>query len=340
MARTPHAKETARNGSSTRKMVRQPHVCTMAPPTEGPTAGAVAVMSVATPIMRPMRLSGACSMMMLNMSGSARPVPRPCTTRPAMSIQNAGAAAHSTVPAAKSAMAATNSVFVRKRRLKNDDSGTTQASTSRYPVVIHCTLAVSTENSAISVGNVMFMAVSTTTPANDMMPQATTDRMRRASTRRSKAPGAGAPAGTGAAAAPSVGLTTSVAALAGCWFLLKDMQGFLPRVSSLPHRRQHGRPREGAPPLVTQTADASPRFHRWAQNHPHAGAAGRLPAKPHAAQNGQEKTPLGISSRPFVTACPIARPPYLPMYSLAASSAMRPELMAHEAQEPAAMPAS
>ncbi len=57
-------------------------------------------------------------------------------------------------------------------------------STSRYPVVTHCTVAVSTPNSLMSEGNVMFMAVSTTTPENDMMPQAMTDRIRRASMRR------------------------------------------------------------------------------------------------------------------------------------------------------------
>ena len=52
-------------------------------------------------------------------------------------------------------------------------------------MVIHCTVAVSMPNSLISAGNVTFMAVSTTTPENDMMPAATTLMMRRASSTRS-----------------------------------------------------------------------------------------------------------------------------------------------------------
>ena len=50
-------------------------------------------------------------------------------------------------------------------------------------MVTHCTVAVSTPNSLMSEGNVMFIAVSTTTPENDMMPQAMTDKIRRASMR-------------------------------------------------------------------------------------------------------------------------------------------------------------
>ena len=46
---------------------------------------------------------------------------------------------------------------------------------SRYPVVIHCTVDVPMPNSFISVGNVTFMAVSTTTPEKDMMPAARID---------------------------------------------------------------------------------------------------------------------------------------------------------------------
>ena len=58
-------------------------------------------------------------------------------------------------------------------------------STSRYPVVTHCTVAVFTPNSPMSAGKATFIAVSTTTPANDMMPTATMETTRRASRRRS-----------------------------------------------------------------------------------------------------------------------------------------------------------
>lgn len=64
------------------------------------------------------------------------------------------------------------------------------AKTSKYAVVIHWTVAVLTPNSSMSAGNVTFMAVSTTTSANDMMPAATTDIMSRASSTRSNSPAA------------------------------------------------------------------------------------------------------------------------------------------------------
>ena len=53
-------------------------------------------------------------------------------------------------------------------------------------MVIHWTVEVETPNSFIRAGKAMFMAVSTTTPAKDMMPTATTARTRRASSLRSK----------------------------------------------------------------------------------------------------------------------------------------------------------
>lgn len=52
-------------------------------------------------------------------------------------------------------------------------------------MVIHCTVEVPTWNSAMRVGNVTFMAVSTTTPENDMMPAAATDSTSLASSLRS-----------------------------------------------------------------------------------------------------------------------------------------------------------
>lgn len=51
------------------------------------------------------------------------------------------------------------------------------ASISRYPDVIHWTVAVPMPNSFIRVGNVIFIAVSTTTPQKDMIPAATTEKM-------------------------------------------------------------------------------------------------------------------------------------------------------------------
>lgn len=51
------------------------------------------------------------------------------------------------------------------------------ASTSRYPVVM--------ENSCMSVGKVMFMAVSMTTPVNDSSPAAMMERKKRRSAQRS-----------------------------------------------------------------------------------------------------------------------------------------------------------
>ena len=46
----------------------------------------MALTSMPVPIMVPMQPSGACSVMMLNMSGSAMPVPMPSSTRPHRSI--------------------------------------------------------------------------------------------------------------------------------------------------------------------------------------------------------------------------------------------------------------
>ena len=127
----PAKAEMARKGRSTRKIWRQPHIVTIRPPTEGPTAGAVAVISVAMPIISPIFSNGACSITMLNMSGNASPVPIPCTTRPAMSRENTGATAHRTVPEVKQQMATANRVLLRKRRFRNDESGMIAVSTSR-----------------------------------------------------------------------------------------------------------------------------------------------------------------------------------------------------------------
>ena len=81
----PSKKATASTGSNAAKIMRQPKFSASQPPTEGPTAGAMAVTSVPTPIIVPMHSRGACSVMMLNISGSAMPVPMPSSRRPTIS---------------------------------------------------------------------------------------------------------------------------------------------------------------------------------------------------------------------------------------------------------------
>ena len=58
----------------------------------------MAVISEPMPIIVPMYLLGACSVMMLNMSGRAMPVPMPSVMRPASSIGNDCAVMPSTMP--------------------------------------------------------------------------------------------------------------------------------------------------------------------------------------------------------------------------------------------------
>ena len=73
-------------------------------------------------------------------------------------------------------MATVKILLVLNRLFKNDDIGMMMARIKRYDVVIHCTVEVPIENSSINVGNVTFMAVSTTTPEKDIIPVATTER--------------------------------------------------------------------------------------------------------------------------------------------------------------------
>lgn len=58
-------------------------------------------------------------------------------------------------------MAVTKSVRARNLRFKNEEIGMITESTSRYPVVTHCTVAVFTLNSPMSAGKATFIAVST-----------------------------------------------------------------------------------------------------------------------------------------------------------------------------------
>lgn len=89
------------------------------------------MMSVAKPIMTPSFPTGACCSTMLNMSGRAIPAPIPCRIRPTTRRMKCGAAAHTAVPATKTAMAARNSVLLRNLRLRNDEIGMIAERTSR-----------------------------------------------------------------------------------------------------------------------------------------------------------------------------------------------------------------
>ena len=84
-----------------------------------------------TPMSRPRRDRGDCSRMILNMSGSATPVPAPCRMRAIMSMGKFTASAASSKPAMHSTTAAMNDVFRVKRWLRYDDNGVTIETTSR-----------------------------------------------------------------------------------------------------------------------------------------------------------------------------------------------------------------
>ncbi len=94
----PSKKATASTGSKAAKIIRQPKFSASQPPTEGPTAGAIALTSVPTPIIVPMHSRGACSVMMLNINGSAMPVPTPSSRRPTINIGKLWAVKPHTMP--------------------------------------------------------------------------------------------------------------------------------------------------------------------------------------------------------------------------------------------------
>ena len=118
-------------------MARQPKVSTTQPPKDGPTAGDRAQMSEATPIIMPMRLRGACSKMILNISGKAMPVPMPCKSLPTRSTVKVPANAPRSVPPTKRTLAVKKRRFMTKRAFKKADKGMMTASMRRYPVVTH-----------------------------------------------------------------------------------------------------------------------------------------------------------------------------------------------------------
>ena len=112
-------KDTAKIGAvNVIKIIRQPKCCTIMPPKNGPTAGAVAMISEATPIITPSLSSGTRARMILNISGKAMPVPTPWMMRPSSRREKVGAAPASTVPEINSRFAARNSAFIGKRRLR------------------------------------------------------------------------------------------------------------------------------------------------------------------------------------------------------------------------------
>ena len=78
-----------------------------------------------------MFLRGTCSKMMLNMRGSATPVPTPCTKRPASSTGKAGASAAVSVPARKQEAPATNSARMVSADADTKTMGMMTDSTSR-----------------------------------------------------------------------------------------------------------------------------------------------------------------------------------------------------------------
>ena len=76
-------KDTAKIGAvNVIKIIRQPKQLTIIPPSDGPTAGAMAVIREAMPIIKPRRSPGTCSRIMLNIIGKAIPVPIPCSSLP------------------------------------------------------------------------------------------------------------------------------------------------------------------------------------------------------------------------------------------------------------------
>ena len=183
--RPPAIKEIRSSGSTAQNIMRQPKRLTIYPPMEGPTAGARAHTSMPAPTMTPSRLSGACSIMILNMRGRAMPVPAPWRSRPRRRRRKSGDQAPRSVPRMKSPAAVKKSPFMGNRSFKYPEVGITTASTSRYPVVIHCTREVEIPNSFIREGKVTFIAVSITTPVKDSIPAAMIEKISRLSRRRS-----------------------------------------------------------------------------------------------------------------------------------------------------------
>ena len=116
--RSPAISEAKRIGNWMRKIERQPKCAVKSPPTVGPIAGATAVISVPTPIMRPILRLGTCSKMMLNMRGRAKPTPIPWTNRPKTTKLKLGAIKSMRTPKIDKRFATRKMVFILNERLR------------------------------------------------------------------------------------------------------------------------------------------------------------------------------------------------------------------------------
>ncbi len=113
------------------KIARHGRMLETAPPTVGPIAGATVMTRDPTPISRPTLLRGDCSRMMLIISGVATPEPMPCTTRATRITGKAWPKIMISEPSTASATAARNSVRCSNLRLRYEESGMVEATTSR-----------------------------------------------------------------------------------------------------------------------------------------------------------------------------------------------------------------
>ena len=119
------------------KMERQPHISVIQPESAGPTMGAAPTIRPIVPIAPPRRSLGNIQSIIVVTSGTSMPLPSDCTTRPAISTQNAGDIAASAVPTAKHTMEMQKSSFVEKRVMRYAVTGTIIPITRRYTVVSH-----------------------------------------------------------------------------------------------------------------------------------------------------------------------------------------------------------
>ena len=118
MERSPATSEARRIGNCTKKMERQPKVAVKRPPTVGPMAGAMAVIRVPTPIMRPIFRFGTCSKIMLNIRGRAKPTPIPWTNRPRTTKLKLGARKSMRTPKTERRFPTKKMAFILKERLR------------------------------------------------------------------------------------------------------------------------------------------------------------------------------------------------------------------------------
>ncbi len=77
MPQMPNNNEIMINGIKSQKTQRQFSACRIIPPKVGPSAGAIPVIILPTPIIVPTLPLGTCSKIILNINGKAIPVPMP-----------------------------------------------------------------------------------------------------------------------------------------------------------------------------------------------------------------------------------------------------------------------